>query len=51
MNRKQARLVHVRITVNHPALQPYYNHLKDSFLAITEEALGAKSISLIVVNI
>lgn len=46
MNKKQTRLVQSHITVSHPALQPYYNHLKDNFLAITQEALMARSTPL-----
>ena len=49
MNKKQARLVQSHITVNHPSLQPYYNHLKDNFLAITQEALMARATPLIVI--
>lgn len=50
MNKKQTRLVQAHITVNHPVLQPYYNHLKDDFLAITQEALVARSIPLTIVS-
>ncbi|WP_201634249.1 hypothetical protein [Psychrobacter immobilis] len=46
MNKKEARLVQSHITVNHPSLQPYYNHLKYNFLAITQEALMARSTPL-----
>lgn len=49
MNKKRARLVQSHITVNHPSLQPYYNHLKDNFLAITQEALMARATPLIVI--
>lgn len=50
MNKKQTRLVQSHITVSHPALQPYYNHLKSNFLAITQEALVARSIPLTIVS-
>lgn len=50
MNKKQTRLVQSHINVNHLALQPYYNHLKNNFLAITQEALVARSIPLTIVS-
>lgn len=51
MNKKHTRLVQARITVSHPALQPYYDHLRDNFLAITQEALVARAIPLTIVSI
>lgn len=51
MNKNQTRLVQSHVTVSHPALQPYYNHLRDNCLAVTQEALVARSIPLTIVSV
>lgn len=51
MNKQHTRLMQSHMTVSHPSLQPYYDHLRDNFLAITQEALVARAIPLTVVSI
>ena len=50
MNKKQTRLIQSHMTVSHLSLQPYYDHLKDNFLAITQESLVARAIPLTIVS-